>query len=521
MGITRRNFVKTGAVCAAGVMAAGQGQESPPPSGRPNILVIMTDQHSKHFLGCEGNELVRTPHLDRLASEGVRFENAYCPAPLCVPSRMSFMTGRYPSGNRVWNNNAILNAGIPTWAHALGRAGYETSLIGRMHFMGPDQRHGFENRPIGEYSAGWPGVAWKCDVPIRAPYYHGGSGQSRPDVMEAGRGRTTYQYMDEQIVDAACGYLEDHAEGSGRPFAAVVGLVLPHCPYIAPKEIFNYYYERIDVPDTDKDLAPAVKQFQRSRKIATPLTTKQIRVARAAYYGLCEYVDHLIGRVLTTLEETGFAEDTLVVYCSDHGEMAGEHGCWWKSIYYEGSAGVPLIVRWPGVTPAGAICGHVSNLVDLAPTLIEVAGAPELPATDGRSLAPSLRGNPRPDSSDETFSELCDHRGGHVPSRMIRSGKWKLWQCLGEEGLPPVLFDLEQDPGEHHDLGRNPAMAGVRDRLLNRLLEDWSPQHVREGSRQNWEDFAALAQWGKKMQPYCPDRMKVPPPSHEAEVELL
>jgi len=126
---------------------------------RPNVLLIMTDQHSKHFLGSYGNDIVRTPNLDRLASEGMRFTSAYCPAPLCVPSRMSFMTSRTPSRNRVWNNEGILSSAIPTWAHVLTAAGYETSLIGRMHFKGLDTRHGFENRPIGEPGASPPGRA--------------------------------------------------------------------------------------------------------------------------------------------------------------------------------------------------------------------------------------------------------------------------------------------------------------------------------------------------------------------------
>jgi choline-sulfatase len=522
MKATRREFVKTGVVGTAAVVAAAHAQQSVAGRNPPNILVIMTDQHSKHFLGCYGNDLVRTPHLDRLASEGMRFDSAYCPSPLCVPSRMSFMTGRYPSNNRVWRNQGILNSAITTWAHALGCSDYETSLIGRMHFMGPDQRHGFENRPIGEYGAGWPGVPRKCAVPIRSPYYHGGSGQTRTAVTEAGRGTTTYQYMDEQIIPAACRYLEEHVGDRQRPFAAVVGLVLPHCPYIAPKELFDDYFKRVDVPEVESNLPQTIKRFQRLRKIEKPLTEHQIRVARAAYYGLCEHVDHLIGQLLATLDETNLARDTLVIYTSDHGEMAGEHACWWKSNYYEGSAGVPLIARWPGVTPAGTVSSAVCNLIDLAPTFAEVAGAPEPPGTDGRSLLPVFKGHLPADWPNETFSELCACKEGrYYPSRMIRSGKWKLWYYDDEDNLPPALFDLEADPGETNDLGQDSAMAETRERLMKRLLEGWSPDIVREGTKQNQEDYAALAQWGRTTQPPCPDMMEVPPPSYEDQVELL
>ena len=171
-------------------LLAEAGSKEEDSSSRPNILVIMTDQHSKYFLGCYGNRIVRTPSLDRLAAEGMRFTDTYCSAPLCVPSRMSFMTSRDPSVNRVWNNRCILGT-VPTWAHTLSIAGYETSLIGRMDFKGPDQRHGFENRPIGEPGAGHLGVPNPCTVPGKKclVYYHGGSGQKRSDVTRAGRGQ--------------------------------------------------------------------------------------------------------------------------------------------------------------------------------------------------------------------------------------------------------------------------------------------------------------------------------------------
>ena len=148
----------------------------------PNILVIISDQHSRHFLGCCGNEVVRTPNIDRLASEGMLFTNAYCPSPLCVPSRMSFMTSRTPSRNRCWDNSHVLSSGIPTWAHALGAAGYETALIGRMHFVGPDQRHGFEKRPLGEFSARHPGAPLAGGPPWTR-YSSAATGQSRESVM--------------------------------------------------------------------------------------------------------------------------------------------------------------------------------------------------------------------------------------------------------------------------------------------------------------------------------------------------
>ena len=175
---------------------------------RPNILVLMSDQHSKRQLGCYGDSLVRTPNLDRLASEGMLFENAYCPSPVCVPSRMSFMTGRTPSGNRVWTNQNVLHSGIPTWAHALGIAGYETALIGRMHFVGPDQRHGFERRPLGEYMAVHPGAPMQGE-PIFQAIPTDTTSQHRVSVEMAGVGLTSYNAFDDMVTNALVEYLEE------------------------------------------------------------------------------------------------------------------------------------------------------------------------------------------------------------------------------------------------------------------------------------------------------------------------
>ncbi|MGW8178605.1 MAG: sulfatase-like hydrolase/transferase, partial [bacterium] len=373
METTRRQFITSVGAAATGltsnpVMAGKNSSE--PKVERPNILVIMTDQHSKFFLGCCGNKIVRTPNLDRLASEGMRFEAAYCSAPLCVPSRTSFMTGRTPSENRVWNNQGILGSGSPTWAHVLAAHRYETTLIGRMHFAGPDQRHGFVSRPIGEYSAKHPGSPYRRSSQEAKIYYHGGSGQSRSCVEKAGRGRTSYQHFDEVITEAACNYLRTRASSPEQPFATTVGLVLPHCPFIAPKHLYNYYYDKVDLPLTGGDEPPTIRRFRRLRGILEPLPSERIRVARAAYYGMCEHVDMLIGRILDCLDETGLAGNTLVIYCSDHGEMAGDHNCWWKSNYYEGSAGIPMMARLPGIVPAGAVCDAVCNLMDLGPTTV-------------------------------------------------------------------------------------------------------------------------------------------------------
>ena len=474
---------------------------------RPNVLVILSDQHSKHMLGAYGSSVVRTPNLDALAARGMRFESCYCPSPLCVPSRMSFMTGRTPSRNRCWSNHHTLSSAIPTWAHAMGVAGYETALVGRMHFIGPDQRHGFEKRPIGESFAGYLGAP-RLGGPLFGAIPGSTSGQIREGVEISGYGTTTYQALDDLVTDTACEYLAEKANGSGsRPFAAVVGYVLPHCPFFCPKDLFDYYYERVDVPEHEADVPAAVRKFRRLRGIEEPLSAERVRIARAAYFGLCEYMDRNIGRVLDALSASGLTENTLVVYASDHGESAGEHGCWWKANYYESSVGVPLIAALPGLVREGSESPRVCNLMDLGPTFLDLAHGPAMPDIDGRSLVPLFQGGEAVEWCDETVSE---HVGGWYddPSRMVRSGPWKLYRY--HDQTPPVLYNLDDDPGEMHDLAGDPAFSSVRDRLLARLNGGWEPERVLEECRQLGRDAELLSRWGAAVKPRHPDALEIP-----------
>ena len=480
---------------------------------RPNVLVIISDQHSKFHIGCYGDQVVRTPHMDQMAAQGVRFDNTYCATPLCVPSRMAFMTARRPSATRVWTNSHILSSAIPTWAHAMGAAGYETALVGRMHFIGSEQRHGFERRPIGEYSAHHPGARWKGGPRfIKMPM--GVSGQGRVAVEYAGYGMCTYQAYDDMVAESALEYLDEKANDPGnRPFAAVAGFVLPHCPYIAAtKELFEYYYDRVDVPQPTPEEAQnapaAIRKLKRLRDLEKPLPEERIRVARAAYFAMCEYFDSIVGQILQKLEETGLDKNTLVIYCSDHGEMAGEHGLWSKSNYYEASVSVPLIARLPGVIPEGKSIDDICNLMDIGPTLVDVAGGAPMPATDGLSLWPQMcSGQNDPDWSDETFSEHL-WESNEVPSRMIRKGPWKLYKY--HEPTPPALFNLEENPGELNDLGQDTHYQDVREALLDRLYEQWDPEYVLQETAELDRDYRLISSWGQVVQPIHEDTVAVP-----------
>ncbi|MCZ6678379.1 MAG: sulfatase-like hydrolase/transferase [Candidatus Poribacteria bacterium] len=455
----------------------------------PNILLIMSDQHSPHVLGCAGDEVVRTPTLDRLAERGIRFTNTYCGNPLCVPSRMTFLTSRHSSDIRVWTNRCRLQSDIPTFVHHLVNAGYETVLCGRMHFTGPDQRHGFERRIIGD-------VHPKLEhIPLST------TGQTADGVKVAGPGHTAYSRYDEEVTRVCCQFLESRdAQPGDRPFFMTVGYVLPHCPFIAPKRLFDEYFERVNLPELPPgyhdSLHPFMRSWRRHRKV-DELMDEQVRIARAAYYGLVTLMDERIGKIMSTLAQTHFGEDTLVIYASDHGEMAGEHRMWWKSSFYEGSVGVPLIFSCPDQLAEGRVITDVTSLLDIGPTLIELAGGEPMSSVRGRSLKGFLTGDGSVSGwPDSAFAELGGLQSD-APGRMIRRGPWKLNDYHGYDR--PQLFNLESDPGEWNDLGGDDSYADVRDELLAEVRAGWSGEEVlrtlemAERDRQIFEKFSTNA----------------------------
>ncbi len=443
-------------------------------SNQPNILVVMSDQHNKHVTGCYGDPVISTPNLDRLASRGVLFENTYCPFPLCVPARMAFMTGKTPSSIQMYDNSSILHSDEPTFAHALGQNGYETVLCGRMHFNGPDQRHGFQKRIFPEVSGYARGML------------EGTSGFGRASLEKSGPGRNHYLLYDQECVTEATRWLRERIKTeSNNPFCMVVGLVGPHCPFVCPQDLFDKYFETIDIPDCSEEhfrRMSAYNQRFRQRSNIHDATAHETRRTRAAYYGMVEFDDSLVGLLMSTLEETKLIENTLIVYVSDHGEMAGEHGLWWKMSFYEGSVGVPMIVSLPGRICEGVREATPVSLVDLAPTLGEIGGAPDLPGIHGRSLASYLsRQESNPDRA--VFSELFidstigkDQQGpSGGPGRMLRKGNWKCMYYYGEE---PELYDLDVDPGERVDRSRDPECKPILDGMLNDILSNWDPEEL-------------------------------------------
>ena len=300
--------------------------------------------------------MVDTPHLDALAAAGTVFDAAYCTSPICVPSRMSMLTGRHPHQNGVWTNDHMLPSDTPTIAHAMGAAGHRPVLIGRMHSVGPDQLHGYVDRLVGDHAANYiGGVAH--DMGALA----GTAGPDRISLRHAGAGQSPYQVHDEYVAAATVDYLNRigvrRRAGEEAPFCLSAGLMLPHPPYVARRQDFDRYAGRVPPPHHPEPFSERLHPFLRAWRSATGIeavgAAEQER-ARAAYWGLVTRVDELVGQMLAALDANGLRERCLVVYTSDHGDMLGEHGLWWKHVFYEESIRVPLIVSWPGVVACRA-----------------------------------------------------------------------------------------------------------------------------------------------------------------------
>ena len=472
----------------------------PPAAARPNILLLMTDEHGAQFSGTYGHPFIRTPGMDRLAAEGVTFDAAYCNNPLCVPSRLSFLTGRYTHNCAGWDNATPLAPDAVTWPHLLRAQGYEVALAGKMHLVGDDHLHGFREQlardlhcelehPIFPWDQGVPEARepWTGVVRTASRVPPGPDGEEPPAAGDAaaapptGPGRTPEIDADDAAAAAALAFLRRRAHGRGRrPFALCVGLIAPHFPFVVPEPFFAQYFPRhADLPHLPPGhlaaLPPAAQRLRRAFGFRG-YSEAQVRRARAAYYGLVSYADDKLRQLLEALDRFGLAGDTLVIHTSDHGELLGEHGLWRKMSFYEQAARVPLQVRWPGRAAAGRRVGECVSLVDVTATIVEAADAasPAAPL-DGRSLTALLAG---PDAGweDAAFAELTAH-GTDRPRAMLRQGNWKL--CLSGGSDPePELYDLEQDPRELRNRAGDPAAAAMEARLRAALLARWDWRRI-------------------------------------------
>ena len=464
-------------------------------SKRPNILFVMCDQMAPGFLPIHGHPLVKAPHIEKLAERGVVFDSAYCASPLCAPSRFAMMAGRRPSGIGAWDNAADFAADVPTFAHYLRDAGYRTALSGKMHFCGPDQLHGFEERLTTDIYPADYGWTPDWERPEERPsWYH-----NMLSVIQAGPCLRSNQLdFDEETVYAARRFLFDTARGTDeRPFCLVVSMTHPHDPYaILPEYWERYREEDIDLPKLAASPHSHDPHWQRLRHVADmdrhEISETHIRNARRAYYGAISYVDDQLGSLLATLKDCSLDGETLVLFTADHGDMLGERGLWYKMTWHENASRVPLVISFPGAIEPGRI-GESVSLIDLLPTLTEIAhdgAAPDYAAPiDGRSLLPHISGS---GGHDEVLGEYFAE-GAVAPLLMIRRKRLKY---IHSKPDPEQLYDLVADPLEQVNLVGKPVHVPTLVALRNEVKTIWDEDGLRarviESQRRRRLVFAAL-----------------------------
>lgn len=415
-----------------------------------NILYIMADQLAAPLLKMYNSKSkILTPNLDKLAEKSVVFESAYCNAPLCAPSRMAMITGQLPSKIGSYDNASSISSDVPTYAHYLRTAGYETALAGKMHFIG-DQLHGYETRLTADIYPGDYGWAVNWDEPdTRLEWYHNSS-----SILQAGVCvRSNQLDYDEEVMYKSKQFLYDHVRKGkdARPFALTVSLTHPHDPYCIEQKYWDLY-EGVDI-DLPEVRIPDDQQDAHSKRLrhvceleGHDFTDEQIKKARRAYYGAVSYVDDCIGQLLDVLEKCRLSDDTIIMFSGDHGDMLGERNLWYKMSYFENSVRVPLLISHPQTYAPHRVPQNVSTL-DILPTLVELVSSKLIPGLpmDGVSMMPHLKGLP---GNDTVFAEYMGE-GTISPLFMIRRGQWKYITCPAD---PPQLFDLSADPKELNNL---------------------------------------------------------------------
>ena len=459
------------------------------PRQAPNILVIQADQMTARALSLYGHALVRTPHLERLAERGTVFENAYCNFPLCVPSRMSMLAGRYANAIAMWDNAIEMPASVPTLAHYLRDRDYHTVLCGKMHFIGPDQLHGFDERITTDiYPSNF---AWTPDW-IAGERYRP-TGINMRAVVDAGVCVRGMQIdYDEEVEFAGVQKLYDLARfNRDRPFLLWVSFTHPHSPFITTRRWWDLYdHDAVDMPEVPAIDVERMDVMSRWLYHAHggdlhDVTDEHVRNARHAYYGMCSYVDDKVGRLLDTLADLGIEDDTVVVFTADHGEMLGERGQWFKQSFHEWSVRIPLIVRIPGLQSVPRAAELVS-LVDLLPTFMDVATGREPPEPvtpmDGHSLVPLMRG-PAP-WHNQVVSEYTGE-GVCAPCRMVRRDNVKF---IYTHGHPDLMYDLDADPLELDNLIGRAGYASIERELREELLRGWDPDRIHDACIRSQKD---------------------------------
>jgi len=436
-----------------------------------NLLIIMSDEHSRKVLGCYGNPIVKTPHLDALAKRGTLFSNAYTTCPICVPARAAFALGKYVHQIGYWDNADPYDGSQESWHHLLRAQGHEVVSIGKLHFRSSDDDNGFSREILPMHV-----VDGKGDLIglLRNPLAP--RGHAKKLAATAGPGESTYTTYDRAIAAQAQVWLrEEAAKPRDKPWVLFVSFVAPHFPLTAPPEHYYYYADR-DLPMPKLHARPDQRSHPYVRDYASTIDygayfedDAHVKRALAAYYGLCTFVDEQIGKVLSALQDAGLAESTRIVYTSDHGDNLGSRGLWGKSTMYEESAGCPLIVAGEGI-PEGVVRDEPASHVDVFPFIFDATGedsAPLMKERPGISLEQLAQGG----QADRGVLVEYHATGSSAGAFALRLGRFKYVYYIEH---PPELFDLESDPEELTNLvqdSRYEAQVQACDRALRAICD--------------------------------------------------
>ncbi len=447
-----------------------------------NVLHIMADQLKSPALAAYGNRVCKTPHIDGLAARGTVFENFYSNFPLCAPSRASMLTGRQASRLGVFDNACDFPSQAPTVAHYVAALGYHTVLSGKMHFVGADQLHGYQERlttDIYPSDFGWT-PDWRKSIPVAA------TGVNLRSVVEAGTCKRSLQLdFDDEVAARSVQWLYDHGrKADAKPFFHTVSMTHPHNPYVTTQEYWDRYrHEDIDLPRVGPipyaGLDAHSQRLWKAYKFGEyDVSEEDVRRSRHAYYAMTSYIDDQVGRLLGALRDMDLAQNTVVIFTSDHGDMLGERGLWYKWMHYEDACRVPMIIAMPG-QKASRVAAPAS-LMDFLPTVVAIADAgagrfdPVAPL-EGESLLPAITDAAALASERPVYAEM-NADGTFSPSFMVRRGDWKLVSC---EGDPPMLFDLRSDPDETKNLAGKPDVTRVQQELQTLVNSNWSPVELK------------------------------------------
>ena len=474
-------------------------------TNQPNILMIIADQLTPLLTGAYGHPVVKTPHLDRLVGEGVRFDAAYTPCPLCAPARASLMTGKYVSTIGTYDNAAAFDSEEPTLAHYLAVAGYDTVLSGKMHYIGPDQMHGLHRRLTTDiYPEEYDWLSLRnSDNP---PSYDFAKSYTRKGV-QVGQWSPHLEYDEETHFRAnaylrAQGIAQQAARKKGQPrqpFFLMTSYHHPHDPFWPPKAWWDLYEnEPVDIPEFPDNIEETFSAMDRwhlhyhgCRKFPLLQDRDSLRVLRRAYYALVSYIDDKVGELLATLDQSGLMENTVVMFTSDHGDMLGEKGMVQKRSFYEWSSRIPFILRFPDQLFAGRVIGEPISLIDVLPTVCEIAGIRDYLPVDGKSVMALVSGEES--TPRQIFSEYHSN-GVYTTCFMIRRGPYKYIYIHGEEDQ---LFNLEDDPGETHNLIGQPPVADIATDLKRRILETFDAESIEQDVQATIRKRRLFKRWGE------------------------